>query len=131
MFLDCGGPSWVDWRFSPFGRAKEWRLHAPDGASYHACEILELRRMALDLDYLQVRCRELGQLIAPGSVSFAASDAATLRAAAAIIERTMPRSTSRRAAYLTTIDAGTTALRRGECATVKLPPLSKTDSVSR
>lgn len=87
--LSRGGESWSGWRFGPWGKAKDWRLHAPDGASYDACEITELRAMALNLDYLQVRVRQLEErereLLAKLERRFSASEIATLRAAAAIL----------------------------------------------
>lgn len=89
--LSHGGESWSGWTFGPWGRAKEWRLHAPDGASYDACEIAELRARALDLDYLQTRVRQLEQrereLLAQLERRFSASEIATLRAAAAILRQ--------------------------------------------
>ena len=89
--LSRGGESWSGWTFGPWGRAKEWRLHAPDGASYDVCEIAELRARALDLDYLQVRVRQLEQrereLLAKLERRFSASEIATLRAAAAILRQ--------------------------------------------
>ena len=89
--LSRGGESWSGWTFGPWGRAKEWRLHAPDGASYDACEIAELRARVLDLDYLQVRVRQLEQrereLLAQLERRFSAGEIATLRAAAAILRK--------------------------------------------
>lgn len=63
--LDCGGESWTGWRFGKYGRAREWRLHAPNGCHYVASEVLALRAMAIDLDYLQQRVKLLEALTRP------------------------------------------------------------------
>lgn len=89
--LSIGGPAWDGWTFGPWGKARDWRLHAPDGNSFDACEIAELRRALLDVDYLQVQVKILREKLEPGTVTFTASEAATLHAAAAIIARAMPR----------------------------------------
>ena len=57
--LSIRGTSWTGWTFGPFGRSNQWRLHAPDGTHYTAGEIAEIRPADLNLDFLQVRVREL------------------------------------------------------------------------
>lgn len=63
--MACGGESWAGWRFGKYGRAREWRLHAPNGCHYVASEVLALRAMTLDLDYLQQRVNLLETLTRP------------------------------------------------------------------
>lgn len=89
--MERGGPSWAGWSFAPWGRAKEWRLHAPDGASYSAEEIAELRRLVLDLDYLQVRCRELEAVARRAPCRFSAAELELLASAAAVLQAALPR----------------------------------------
>jgi hypothetical protein len=102
--LSAGGEDWEGWYLGPWGRAKVWRLHAPDGASYHTCEIEEVRKLALEVGYLQTRIKELESLLTPGHVHFHPSAAATLRAAAAAIIDAMPRQPARQLAQI--VDAG-------------------------
>lgn len=83
--MERGGPSWSGWRFGPYGRCKEWRLHAPDGAVYCAEEIAEIRRMELDLDYLQVRVKLLESLLSKTSIYLSADEMNVLQNAARIL----------------------------------------------
>jgi len=57
--LSIGGPSWTGWAFCKWGKAREWRLHSPNGANYTAGELAELRPALLDADFLRMRLREL------------------------------------------------------------------------
>lgn len=91
MDLAIGGPSWAGWKFAPFGRARDWRLHAPDGTTYDACEIAELRRMALDLDYLQVRCRDLETRVISTACYFTRTELELIASALAVLQRALPR----------------------------------------
>ena len=104
--LSLGGNDWLGWEFGKYGKAKNWRLLAPNGAVYCAIEILELHRMALDLDYLQVQVKILRAQLEPGAIHFSPYDAATLRAAAAILTRAMPRAPVRQTACLVEVSAG-------------------------
>lgn len=63
--MERGGESWRGWHFGPYGRAKDWRLLSPDGGNFAPEEILDFRRMLLDLDYYQVRCKHLEQQTPP------------------------------------------------------------------
>lgn len=87
--LSRGGPSWDGWTFGPWGKSKEWWILDPNGTRYCASEIAELRAMALNLDYLQVRVRQLEErereLLAKLDRRFSASEVAILRSAAAIL----------------------------------------------
>lgn len=86
--LSIGGQSWDGWHFGPWGRAREWRLHAPDGAHYTAGEVGTVRAQALDIDYLQRRVRELADIAAPDALHFGPLDARALIAVAELILRT-------------------------------------------
>ena len=86
--LSGGGESWKDWHFGPWGRAREWFLIAPDSTRYSAGEIHELTALMLDVDWLRHRVREL-EAQAVG-VRMTIEEAAVLRAAAAILARTVP-----------------------------------------
>jgi hypothetical protein len=94
--LGGGGPSWRGWRFGPHGHSGEFWLFGPNGERFSAGEILELHKLQLDAGYLQGRVQELAALTAPGSVSFTPAEAATLAAAAAIVQRRAPRQPARR-----------------------------------
>lgn len=85
--LSIGGPSWAGWTFARWGRAKEWRLHAPDGSNYTAWELLDVRAAALDLDYLRARVGELEDYAAADALHFGPMDAAALKSAAEIVLR--------------------------------------------
>lgn len=85
--IDLAIGGWTGWTFGPWGRAREWRLHAPTGESYSAAEVADVRRLQLDIDYLRLRVRELELSQA---ATFTADDLATLRTAAAILQRALP-----------------------------------------
>lgn len=87
--LMIGGLSWCGWTFGRWGRARDWRLIAPDGASYTAGEIGELRKIGADLDYLRSRVRELEQLASADAWYLAPADAQMVRAAAALLVRAL------------------------------------------
>lgn len=59
--LSAGGNAWRGWRLGPYGRARDWRLFAPDGQVYTAGDVAALAALALDVTYLQGRVRELEQ----------------------------------------------------------------------
>lgn len=81
----------------PWGRARNWRLIGPVGTDYAAPLIADIPRMLLDLDYLQVRVAALQAQQDAAAVHLSPDDAATLRAAAALIERlASPYSVKRR-----------------------------------
>lgn len=85
--LSIGGPSWAGWHFGVWGRAREWRLHSPCGASFTASEVAQARAVALDVDFLQCRVRELADYAHPGALHFGPLDARALIAAAELIVR--------------------------------------------
>ena len=86
--LATGGPSWTGWTFGHWGRAREGFLIAPDGTRYSAGEISQIPILMLDVDWLRHRVREL-EAQAVG-VRMTIEEAAVLRAAAAILARTVP-----------------------------------------
>lgn len=78
-------PGWAGWFFGTYGRAREWRLHAPDGSHYVAAEVAELRYLILDVDYLRARVREVEAEIETARRRFTPAELATIRAAAALL----------------------------------------------
>lgn len=80
-------PAWAGWHVGPWGRAKEWRLHAPCGSNYTVGEISMLRAIELDLAYLEHRVRTLADFAAADAMHFGPQDALTLIAAMQVIER--------------------------------------------
>jgi hypothetical protein len=85
--LSVGGPEWADWYFAPWGRARNWRVHAPDGSSYTAEEIFNLRSLAFDLSFLSHRVKQLADYASADAMHFGPRDAATLIAAMHVIAR--------------------------------------------
>jgi len=97
----AGGASWVGWHFGPWGRARDWRLHAPDGASYTAGEIAQTRALAHEVCYLSARNRELTDYAHADALHFGPRDALALIAAAELVLRAaqqlaLPRLNQRR-----------------------------------
>lgn len=93
--LGRGGASWEGWRFSRYGRAREWRLIAPDGTTYTQAEIQELPAMLADLDYLRARIGELEASTV--GIPFTPAEAAALAEAVAVLARRLPTRTRRAA----------------------------------
>lgn len=61
--LSVGG--WNGWYFGSYGRAKVWRLMAPDGQIFIPSEVLSLRTLTLDNDFLATRVRQLQAIARP------------------------------------------------------------------
>lgn len=61
--LSVGG--WYGWYFRPYGRAKMWRLIAPNGETFSPGEILEIRPLQLDVSYLKMRVNQLKAIARP------------------------------------------------------------------
>jgi hypothetical protein len=85
--LSIGGPSWSGWYLGPWGRAKEWRLFDPAGTFYFSDEIANLHHLTRNLNYLEVKLKELERYDTGDAMHFGPEDAATLLAAAAILEK--------------------------------------------
>lgn len=83
--LAGGGAAWQGWRIGPYGRAKDWRLFSPTGDVYTVDEVAQLGALLLDVAYLKGRVRELEQ----ERDGLTAAQLATIREAAAILERTI------------------------------------------
>jgi hypothetical protein len=92
IHLDTGGPAWAGWTFGRYGRARDWRLFAPDGTHYQAAELAELRALVLDVDYLRMRVRELEARLDPGACVFSAEELRAVRQAVAALQRVLPAS---------------------------------------
>lgn len=88
--LSQGGESWKGWKFGQWGRAREWRLHAPDGALYTAGELHGLHALQLDVDFLRLQVRELTEQRDGAAVHLTLTEVAALLAAAAILARVLP-----------------------------------------
>lgn len=80
-----GGASWEGWHFGPYGRARDWRLIAPDTTVYTPGEIQAYHREALELDYMISRCRQLEALLAAKPVGLTPRERHILQQAAAIL----------------------------------------------
>lgn len=93
--LSGGGPSWTGWSFAPYGKAREFRLIDPDGTNYTAAEISEGRALALDVDFLRGRVRELEAQADTAPLHLTPGEVRALRQAAAILER-LPGTSIRR-----------------------------------
>lgn len=83
--LSIGGDTWTGWRFGPYGRARDWRLHAPDGAIYTAGDVGELHALQLDVGWLHTRVRTLEAQSSMTAWRLGTDDLHTLRAAADIL----------------------------------------------
>ena len=94
--LSGGGPSWAGWGFSPYGRAREFRLIDPDGTTYTAGDITEARGLLLDVDFLRGRVRELEAQADTAPLHLTPGEVRALRQAAAILDRLPGTSTRRR-----------------------------------
>lgn len=93
--LDSGGAAWRGWSLSPFGKAKDFRLITPHGETYTAGDLIQLRGLMLDVDFLRGRVHELQGKIEAHACHFAPSDVAVLHAAIAVLGRELPASRSR------------------------------------
>lgn len=81
---------WAGWTLGPYGKAREWRLFAPDGTHYTAQEVSGLRGMVLDLDFLRGQVRELREKVDGSAVHFSADDLLALRLAVAVLDKIAP-----------------------------------------
>lgn len=91
-----GGSSWSGWTFGKYGRAKEWRLIAPTGETFSPGEVVELRELRLDVDYLRMRVRELEAQLEQQALYFTREQLEALRSAVAILDERLPRVSARR-----------------------------------
>lgn len=89
--LAMAGKDWEGWYVGPWGRAKCWKLHAPDGAAYYPGEVAEVYKLAREVDYLQTVVRQLRERLAPGAVALTPEVAMALRVAAELIIEAVPR----------------------------------------
>jgi len=87
--LAIGGPGWRGWTFAPFGRAADWRITAPTGASFQPCEILEIPQLILDSDALRARIVELEHMARSDALALDARDLAAVTAAVHVLSRAL------------------------------------------
>ncbi len=85
--LSIGGADWDGWHFGPWGRAKGWRLHDPNGTNYIASEIAQLRPMEYNVDYLQVKVKEVEAQIAEIQRPLMQGEIEALQVAIALLTR--------------------------------------------
>ena len=57
--LTPAGPEWAGWRLRRWGRSRACTLEAPDGQRFSPPEILSLRELMLDVDYLRMRIKDM------------------------------------------------------------------------
>jgi len=86
-WIDMTDGGWTDWWFGPWGRAKDWRLHAPEGTSYTMGEIDYLRHHVRDYDYLSDRVRALEQQIEQQPLRISEEERQVLYQASLILEK--------------------------------------------
>lgn len=79
--LSVGG--WDGWYFGSYGRAKAWRLLAPDGQHFQPGEVLSIRELILDKDYLSMRVNQLKAIARP---ALSADDYRSLSCAVATLQ---------------------------------------------
>jgi hypothetical protein len=94
--LSPGGESWAGWYLGNYGRAKEWRLHAPTGEAYTAQELAGVRLQALDLSYLQGETRVQAAKLAGAAFHLAPDEVHLVRLAMQAILRELPVQLERR-----------------------------------
>lgn len=63
--IDLSVGRWDGWYFGSYGRAKVWRLISPNGENFSPGEILELRPLQLDVNYLTMRVNQLKTIARP------------------------------------------------------------------
>lgn len=86
--MERGGESWRGWRFGPYGRARDWRLHAPTGETYTPGEISQNHRESLELVYAVSRIRQLEALLIAKPAGLTPRERLILQQAAEIMART-------------------------------------------
>lgn len=94
--LSMGGPSWAGWRFGSWGKAKEWRILAPDGSTFQASQLAALPGQVADLGYLQTLAREQAAKLAGSSLAFTRDESALVRVALQLLLRELPVQIGRR-----------------------------------
>lgn len=82
--------AWRGWRLQRVGKRKDESLVAPDGAIYCPSEILELNKLWLDLDYLQVENKRLEVLIEAHAIYLTTEQLSTLQNASTILTAVLP-----------------------------------------
>lgn len=88
--LSIGGPSWAGWRFGSWGKARDWRILAPDGANFQAAELAALPGLRADVGYLQTLSRHQAAKLAGSALALTPEEAALLRVALAVLLRELP-----------------------------------------
>lgn len=94
--LSIGGDSWAGWRFGSYGKARDWRILAPDGSTFQASELAALPHQVADLAYLQSLSREQAAKLAGATLALSQEEAALLRVALRVLLRELPDQVGRR-----------------------------------
>lgn len=87
--------AWRGWSIQRIGRRKAESLLAPDGSTYSPGEIIELRRVWMDLDYFQVETARLRLLIEAHALHITPDQIAILQRAQHVIGDLLPSTTTR------------------------------------
>lgn len=94
--MDIGGPDWDGWTFGSYGKSSSWRLNSPTGESFVAAEINEIRRNALDLDWLRTHMKEANAKLAGSSLHLTPEETQLIRITLQILLRELPVQHGRR-----------------------------------
>ena len=87
--------AWAGWTIKRIGRRKAESLLAPDGSTYCPEEILELRRVWMDLDYFQVETKRLRMLVEAHALHITPGQIEILQRAQRVIGDLLPSATTR------------------------------------
>lgn len=85
--LSIGGADWNGWHFGPWGRAKDWRIHAPDGANYVACEIANIREYEGNINFFQVQIKQITKQLAEFKAPIPDEELAAVQTVMALLMR--------------------------------------------
>ncbi len=108
--IDLGEVGWPGWTLGPYGKARSWRLFAPDGTNYTEGEIRGLRGLVLDVDFLRDRVHAMQGQIDAHACHFTDDDLQALRTAMAVLTRRLPAFTGRKHSRPDTLPAHSAAL---------------------
>lgn len=63
--IDMSVGGWDGWCYASWGRAKKWRIYAPNGESFYPDELLSVRQNERDIGYLQSQIKRLRAMQLP------------------------------------------------------------------
>lgn len=82
-FFDMSQGGWDGWRFGKWGKAKVWRLIAPNEETFQAGDILALRQLVGETDFLRLRVKQLQTISRP---ALSTDDLAALETAITVLQ---------------------------------------------